>query len=318
MKAARKAPVLLVLLLLALDASATLAQGTGRVLDIPPGARQNGLGSAGVALLGDPSDALWWNPAALGFADETSAQMTHATLVPDFGGVPFFHAALAAPLGTFGGVGASFSRLNYDFSGFGRSQEMSPSFALGIRARPELSFGATLKWVQIDLGGTTGETFATDLGVLMHLDRDSYQFGLGLMYQNLGGNVTFINEDVSSPLSKNWKVGASMDVPVEIAPDVIIGALGVFDYNQSDVTSDFHLWSGGVEAYFADSDLLRFAVRGGYYDDKLGEIQDFTYGAGVRLWILSADGAWIPQAEGLDRVFKLTIGIHADLGVESD
>ncbi|HEV2105646.1 MAG TPA: hypothetical protein VGU27_07925, partial [Candidatus Eisenbacteria bacterium] len=49
---------------LALAATAW-AQGTGRSLDIQPGARQNGMGAAGVALAEDATGATWWNPAAL-------------------------------------------------------------------------------------------------------------------------------------------------------------------------------------------------------------------------------------------------------------
>ncbi len=40
-------------------ATAVAAQGTARSLDIPPGARENALGRAGAALVGDPSDAMW-------------------------------------------------------------------------------------------------------------------------------------------------------------------------------------------------------------------------------------------------------------------
>src|ERR1044071_8329972 len=56
------------------------AQSSDGSLDGLPGARENALGGAGVALIGDPSDAVWWNPAALGFARKASAQVTQANL----------------------------------------------------------------------------------------------------------------------------------------------------------------------------------------------------------------------------------------------
>src|SRR5204862_5121879 len=94
-----------------------VAQSTGRFLDIQPGSRENGLGAAGVALLGDPSDALWWNPAALGFAESYSVQYTHAQLVPGLAtDVMYNYVAAAVPLGKRFGVGMSGTFLSYGAS----------------------------------------------------------------------------------------------------------------------------------------------------------------------------------------------------------
>ena len=71
----------LLFLSLGLAASA-LAQGTGRSLDIQPGARQNALGAAGVALAEDATGVTWWNPAALGFVKKSAIELTYAQLVP--------------------------------------------------------------------------------------------------------------------------------------------------------------------------------------------------------------------------------------------
>lgn len=288
-------------------------QGTARSLDIQPGARQNGLGAAGVALLGDPSDALWWNPAALGFANRTSAQFTYAELLPPLANIPYRHVAAAAPLGSFGGFGTSFTRLDYG-DDFG--SELAPSIALGIQVHPMVAIGANLKWVQASFGSsfpTDGETFATDIGALVRFDRNPWRFGFGVMYQNAGGEIEYSPGD-SYPLSRNWKLGASVAVPVELTDDLTFGGVAVLDFNQSEVTSEFRTWHGGVEGYVTYTDL-RFAMRGGYYYDDLGEIQDLTFGAGLRAWMVSFDAAWIPQSRNadLDRVLKMTVGIHVDL-----
>ena len=63
-------------------AAAAQAQGTGRSLDIQPGARENGLGAAGVALAEDASGVTWWNPAGLGFVNKAAVELTYAQLVP--------------------------------------------------------------------------------------------------------------------------------------------------------------------------------------------------------------------------------------------
>ena len=231
--------------------------------------------------------------------------------------VLYYHAATAAPLGSFGGFGTSFTRLDY---GRGFGSESSPSIGLGVRVHSWLSLGATLKWIEIALGPIGGalsaETCGADVGALARIERGPWKLGLGFMYQNFGGRARF-DDGSSHPLSRNYKVGASAEVPIVLTPDVTIGGVAVVDFNQSDVTSDFRTWNGGLEGCVVYADLLRIAGRVGYYYDDLGEIQDFTSGVGVRLWILAVDGAWIPQARDsdLDPVFKLTVGVHTDLSL---
>src|SRR5262249_18449480 len=53
-------------------ATTALAQGTGRSLDIQPGARQNGMGATGVAIADDATGVTWWNPAGLGFVNKSA------------------------------------------------------------------------------------------------------------------------------------------------------------------------------------------------------------------------------------------------------
>lgn len=305
------------LLLFASNTSLAFAQSAARSLDIPPGARQNGLGAAGVALFGDPSDALWWNPAALGFADRTSIQYTHASLLPGLADIPYHHVALAARLGAFGGFGASFTRLDYGEDFFSSSDETSPSIALGVRVHPMLSVGANLKWVNLwsasFFGGLArGETFTADIGALMRVERAPWTLGFGAMYQNLDGTVDFGGEPV--PLGRTWKLGASASVPVRLSETVRVGGTAVLDYNHSDVTRQFRTWHGGFEGHLTHDEILRVAARVGYYDDPYGQIQDFTYGVGLRAAIFAFDAGWIPQARdsGLPRVLKVTAGLHVE------
>jgi hypothetical protein len=58
--------------------------------------------------------------------------------------------------------------------------------------------------------------------------------------------------------------------------------------------------------------LLRVALRAGYYHDKLGEIRDLTYGAGLRIVGVTIDWASIPETAELPRVDKYTFGFHFD------
>ena len=65
-----------------LVATSVFAQGTGRSLDIQPGARQNGMGATGVAIADDATGVTWWNPAGLGFVTKAAIDLSYAQLVP--------------------------------------------------------------------------------------------------------------------------------------------------------------------------------------------------------------------------------------------
>src|ERR1041385_1828835 len=63
-------------------ATTAFAQGTGRSLDIQPGARHNGMGATGVAIADDATGVTWWNPAGLGCVTRSAIDLTYAQLVP--------------------------------------------------------------------------------------------------------------------------------------------------------------------------------------------------------------------------------------------
>ena len=296
-------------LFIALIATPAFAQGGGRSLDIQPGARQNGMGAAGAALFGEPSGALWWNPALLGFADQLSFQGTHARLLPGLApDIDYYHAAGVVPAGPIA-VGVSYTRLSYgDFGGF-ESTERSPSLAVALRIRPGLAVGGTVKRISIESPPFfSGETNGYDIGGALRIPRDRLTFGLGVSFQNLGGRITPLN----TTLSENLKLGASAETEWDLAPGITMGTVVVVDHNQSLITEEFDTWHGGVEFSGSHQDLLRVAARLGFYYDPLGEIEDFTFGAGARVRFFTLDGASIPQAKnsGLQRVFKVTAGLH--------
>jgi hypothetical protein len=191
------------------------------------------------------------------------------------------------------------------------------ALALGFHVHRWVAAGATLKKITFDLApGAVGETYAVDIGGALRIPLPRLTFGLGVNFQNQTGRVTFVNEDASSPLSRNVKVGASLAFPIARSEGTEIGGVAVIDFNHSQITSDFEVWNGGFDIHASSGDQLRVALRTGYYFDDLGEIEDPTFGVGARLWMLSVDAAWIPQARNpdLDRVLKLTAGIHYSFG----
>jgi len=296
-------------------AGTALAQGTGRSLDIQPGARQNGLGAAGVALGGDATGVTWWNPAALGFVERSAVELTYAQLVPGLASdVTYNYATWVQPMKGWGAFGLGIVFLSYGESegtdtsgnptGLFSSNEFSPAIYYGTQILEDLSVGASLKWIRIQLAPNSqsgvGTTFGLDLAALYRIPQ--YRVNLGVNLQNLGPSVTFINEDQASPLSRNLKVGASY----EVYSTQEIGVLVVYDFNQSLVTDDFRTYNYGAELRAFE----QLAGRIGYYKDPLGDIRGFTFGIGVNWGALNLDFGSIPQAydSGLDNVSKLTLG----------
>jgi hypothetical protein len=296
-------------------AGSAWAQGTGRSLDIQPGARQNGMGAAGVAVADDPTGATWWNPAALGFINRNAVEITYAQLVPGLADdVSYNYANYVQPLEGWGAFGVGIVFLSYgqsegaddqgNFTGTFGSNEFSPAVYYGTQILPDFSVGAALKYIRIQLAPTdqsgVGSTFGLDLAALYRIP--SARFNLGLNVQNLGPSVAFINEDKADPLGRNIKVGAAWE-PVSSKQ---FSLLLVEDFNQSLVTNDFRTYNHGLELRYAD----QIAGRIGWYSDPLGVISDFTYGIGITFRGLNLDLGSIPQAKdsGLGNVQKITLG----------
>lgn len=293
------------------------AQGTGRSLDIQPGGRQNGMGAAGVALTGDATGSTWWNPAGLGFVEKSAIQVTYAQLVPGLANdVSYNYGTYVQPIKGLGAIGVGIVFLNYGQSegtdqqgnptGTFGSNEFSPALYGGFRILPDLSIGASIKWIRIQLAPDSksgiGTTFGFDIAGLYRIP--IARLSLGANIQNMGPSVTFINEDQASPLSRNLKVGAAWEPLATKQFNLTL----VGDFNQSLVSGSegFRTYHGGVEMAYAG----QLAGRLGYYQDPLGDIRDLTFGIGFNWKSLNLDYGSIPQARnsGLDNVSKLTLG----------
>jgi hypothetical protein len=184
------------------------------------------------------------------------------------------------------------------------SNEVSPAISYGTKLLPDMSVGATLKYIRIQLAPQSqsgvGATFGVDLAALYRIQAARLNFGLNV--QNLGPSVTFINEDERSPLSRNIKAGLAWEAYSKDG----FKALFAGDFDQSLVTDAFWQLHGGMELRYSD----QIGGRIGYYYDPLGELEGLTYGIGLGWKGLAIDFGSIPQAKGsgLPNVSKLTLG----------
>lgn len=298
-------------------ASTAFAQGTGRSLDIQPGARQNGLGATGVAIADDATGVTWWNPAGLGFVTKSAIDLTYAQLVPGLAtDVNYNYATFVKPTAGWGAFGLGLVFLSYGTSegtdpfgnptGTFTSNEVSPALYYGTKLLPDLAVGASLKYIRIQLApqaqSGVGATFGLDVAALYRIP--AARLNLGVNVQNLGPSVTFINEDERSPLSRNVKAGLAWEAYSKEGFKVLLAG----DFDQSLVTDAFWQLHGGMEVRYSD----QIAGRVGYYHDPLGQLEGLTYGIGLGWKGLAVDFGSIPQAKGsgLPNVSKLTLGYH--------
>ncbi len=307
-----------------LFAGPVFAQGAGRSLDIQPGARENGMGGAGVALADDATGMTWWNPAGLGFAKRSAIQMTNAKLVPGLADdVAYNHLAYTLPMQGWGGLALSLAFLSYGTSmatsteganlGEFTSYEASSGLSYGVDLLPDLAVGASVKYIHIQLspGGMAGvekgvaSALGFDLGFLYRLQ--PARLRLGATIQNLGPSVVFIAEDQASPLSRNIKAGFAWE-PLRSGGGITSTIIG--DFNQSLVTEEFRTYNGGIELKYSSEtgQGIGLAGRVGYYYDPLGEIKNITYGLGLNWGRLALDYGSVPQATTLPYVDKFSLG----------
>ena len=287
-------------------AALAISQSGVLFLMIAPGARASGMGESFVAVA-DDATASYWNPAGLAQQRGTEVSLMHSKWFPEFTTDMYYDFACWSHhlegVGTIGGhiIYFSYGDLPYT-SEFGpeilslyHSYEVAVSGSFGADVARDLLAGVNLKAIYSDLGpGQNVErgdgkalSYAADIGLLYH--GPVSRVTLGAMIQNIGPDMMYVDAEQSSPLPRNLKTGASLQ-------------LWESPYNSLLVTGDFNLslvngewWiNGGSEYWYAD--LL--ALRAGYLYDKYGEVNTATFGAGLRYHIFRFDIGYITAQEG--------------------
>jgi hypothetical protein len=167
-------------------------------LSVPVGARGTALGSA-FAAAADDITSIYWNPAGLGFLDQTQAFYTYVNMPLD---VSLNFAAVATPV--FGGAGVAgvfFEVLDLPAQevttvlqpeGTGVDFE-SNSLAGGVsyahNISDRFSAGATAKFVNETIADIDGSAIAFDFGSNYHTDLFGRSVKLAFMVQNIGSEL---------------------------------------------------------------------------------------------------------------------------------
>jgi len=321
-----------------MSSAALAGSGAGAInLTFPIGARYNALGEAGTALSQDAT-AIWWNPGGLGFLPQRPKKRDihimqsslAAGLADDIG---LYWGGYAMPLGKHGALGFAINYLdmgeqmgtdeNGDPTGTFRSYMFAVSATYGVRVSRTLGVGLGVKYFRDKLApdgstqegiGGSGDSFGVDLGVLWKVP--AIRSNLGLAIANLGPDIKHVDADQSDPMPRKVTLGMAFS----LYHSEYMGVLLVADYlvplyKWQDNDYGFGLEFDQEEYGFgAEWNYLRsLFVRFGYKSAQYGDISDTTFGFGVDLdrWVgqaITFDFASVPQAEGLERVNRLSLG----------
>ena len=233
--------LLLLLLLIPSFHTGLYAQGEATVLFlmINPGAREGGMGEAGVALAND-ANAIYWNPAGLAFQyndpevdKKGEATLMHVNWLPQFnlGDMYYEYAAGRYFLQDIGMVGLAIQYINYgesiwtgeDYGETGRelgrfnSSEVAFTGSYALKVRENVGLGINLKYIysrlspiEVQVGTEKGKgiasSFAVDLGVLYH-PGFLKNLSLGANISNIGPKVSYVDYAQADPLPTNLRVG---------------------------------------------------------------------------------------------------------------
>ncbi len=182
------------------DAASFVGVRAAEFLEIPVGARGIGMGSAYSAVADDIS-SIWWNPAGLGFLENSELMVTVVDYTMD---LTYSYGAIATPVfdgrvvigGFFGyldipdmeittvsqpmGTGNTFNA--YDF-------QMGGSLAYNFSDR--FTSGINLKYIHQDvMSNIGGSAFAIDVGAIYHTELMNREIKFAFSVQNLGTNIT--------------------------------------------------------------------------------------------------------------------------------
>ncbi len=319
-----------------------ISQGSLLFLTFEPGARANGLGRAYSAVAND-AYAAWWNPGATAFNRKTQISLTHMPWLQGAGSG--FDDMFYEFLGFnkyFDGIGNMNVHLvvldagtqeqtdengnslgefhSFDFAGaFGYAFDVIPD-ALGV--------GANFKLVYSYLGPGTGNTedvgnafsFAFDLGA-KYQDLGIKGLDAGITIQNIGPNVTFVDQSQSDPLPMTVRLGAAytaIDTPMNkflvsaeaskiLANDDPLIQRFVTGWDHFDET----IYGFGAEYTYLDL----ISLRGGYFLDQAGSVVGPSFGVGLQYtfdkrYKLTADFGMVSGGELVDYNKVFSVGFE--------
>ena len=193
-----------------------VATTSAAFLEIGPGARSLGMGSAYVSVANDAS-SLYWNPAGIVNVSRPEVQSFYTPWLVE---TQYYYNTAVVPLGPYGNLGFSFTAVTMDEMIVRTVQDPEPSdygqkfdagnISMGIAYAKKLtdrfSFGFQTKFIQESIWQMNAQGFAVDIGTLFITKRD---LRIGMSVSNFGGklgmegNNTLVDIDVDENIYGN-------------------------------------------------------------------------------------------------------------------
>jgi hypothetical protein len=311
----RAITLLLVSLCLALPGRTGAQVSTAGVifLTIEPGARNAGMGGAGVALGADAgATASFYNPAALALVPGKRMTGMHNKALPELADDLYYEFLGGTySLGQAGGLGGNITFYSYGrqvrTDGVGNnlgnieSFDMAATASYGLPLSGKLAVGGSFKLIYSNLSPVGAEaekgdgrafSFAVDAGILFSdlVPRTN----LGIVLQNVGPDIAYIDRDQADPLPQNLRIGVAhrlieaadhrltlvYDLYKSLAQndDIFLTSL-ITAWTDDDLDEEIRqvVHMGGAEFVYADL----IALRVGYFYDQVGVVRYPTFGLGV-------------------------------------
>ncbi len=311
-------------------------------LTFEPGARASGLGRA-YSAVADDAYAAWWSPGATAFNRQTQINGTHMPWLQGagagfddmfyeylgfnkyFDGIGNLNIHLMiADLGTQMQTDETGQEIgefhSFDFAGaFGYAYEVVPT---------KLGVGANFKLVYSYLGPGTGQTedegkafgFAFDMGA-KYQDLGIEGLDASLVVQNVGPNITYVDQAQSDPLPMTVRLGAAYQILDSPLNKLLVSAeASKILANEDGLLTRFVTgWENfdetiyGLGAEYTYLDLI--SLRGGYFLDQAGEVVGPSFGAGIQYtfdnrYKLTADFGMITAGELTDYNKVFSVGFQ--------
>jgi hypothetical protein len=275
-----------VILLLVLAARGFALTGNGfPFLKLGVGARPVAMGSAYTAL-SDDANALFWNPAGIGFTRSYDASLMLQTMFDD---ISYTSLGLTGRVNRYLSAGLTGAYLSTSDTRRSAQGEELGSFPITDLAAgpgvaftplPQLAFGAAFKFIRSTLDTFSAMAVAGDFGALYSPFRYLYA---GASLRNLGTPYRFIQDWAYPPVSLRAGLAGKLPlgqsqltvaidgaVDAELKPVLAVGAEGLL-----------HLAANGTGSAYAGQAL---AIRAGYQTGaSAGRSRGFSLGVGYLL-----------------------------------